>query len=254
MQKFLHYMEQPAAKTLSETSSLATDIAHVQFVHSFQELAETPFAGNINAMCWERTLPGDFAEIVTCLGDSYGQSMITLDPTTLRTLPLNAAGHLARACMLADFNRLSERNLTPELNCVYAYARDERSEVIAADVFSFHVDSAPCEADTWLCTYHGQASEGMSNDHAQRMIDIPHIHAALLAVYGGADDAGFRDFLIENAYDRHYATLPQARPYSFGVGNLWRIATAHPRCPVPPSIHRAPPTKPGDSPRLLLIS
>jgi hypothetical protein len=105
-----------------------------------------------------------------------------------------------------------------------------------------------------LCTYHGQASEGLANDDAQRLVDLPAIRAALLAAYGGFDDAGFQDFLSENAYDLHYAARPHARPYSFGVGSLWRIATAYPGCPVPPSIHRAPPTRPGDPPRLLLIS
>lgn len=254
MQRFAHYMVQPAAITPRETSSVATTFSHVQLVHSFQELAGTPFVGNINALCWARTLPGDFAEIVTCLGNSNGQSMVTLDAAMLRALPLTAAGILARESMLTDFNLLNDHNLTPELNCVYAYPRDDRSGPVATDVFSFHVDSAPCETDTWMCTYHGQSSEGVDNENAQRMIDIPVIHAALLAVYGGADDAGFQDFLAENSYDLHYAALPHARPYSFGVGNLWRIATAYPFSPVPPSVHRAPSTRPGDVPRLLLIS
>ena len=42
--------------------------------------------------------------------------------------------------------------------------------------------------------------------------------------------------------------------YRSGGLNLWRIATDHPGCPVPPCIHRAPATLPGASPRLLLIS
>ncbi|HEX3134899.1 MAG TPA: hypothetical protein VHX44_15135 [Planctomycetota bacterium] len=180
--------------------------------------------------------------------------MITLDPDMLRTLPLSPARHIARECMLADFYLLRDRNLAPVLNCVYAYPRDERLGPIATDVFSFHVDSAPCETDTWLCTYHGQASEGLCNEEAQRRIEIPPTRAALLATFGGADDAGFQEFLTEYAYDLHYVARPHARPYCFGIGNLWRIATAYPGCPVPPSIHRAPPTRPGDSPRLLLIS
>lgn len=226
----------------------------VQSVQSFQELAETRFAGNINALCWERTLPGDFAEIVSRLGSSHEQPMITLDPAMLRALPLSPAGQLARDGMLADFHLLSERDLAPVLNCVYAYPRDERPGPIATDVFSFHVDSAPCETATWLCTYHGQPSEGLVNEEAQRLVDIPANRAALLAMYGGTDDAGFEVFLTENAYDLHYAAHPRTRPYSFGVGNLWRIATTYPGCPVPPGIHRAPPTRPGDPPRLLLIS
>jgi hypothetical protein len=105
-----------------------------------------------------------------------------------------------------------------------------------------------------LCTYHGQPSEGLINEHAQRLVEIPSVRADLLAMYGGPDDAGFQDFLSEHAYDLHYAALPQARPHLFGVGNLWRIATAYPGSPVLASIHRAPPAGPGDAPRLLLIS
>lgn len=236
------------------STSAPTDSFRVQIVQSFQELAETPFAGNINALCWERALPGDFAEIITSLGHSQDQPMITLDPVVFRALQLSAAGQIARERMLADFHLLSERDLAPVLNCVYAYPRDDRPGPVATDVFSFHVDSAPCETDTWLCTYHGQASEGLVNEQAQRLVDIPATRAALLAAYGGADDAGFQDFLSEDAYDLHYAARPHARPYSFGVGNLWRIATTYPGCPVPPSIHRAPAAKPGDQPRLLLIS
>jgi hypothetical protein len=246
-------MKLPSEKIPRISASSPPALSRVQLVHSFQELAEKPFAGNINALCWKRTLPGDFAEIVACLGSNH-ESMITLDPAMLRALSLSAAGQVARECMLADFSLLSERQLAPVLNCIYAYPRDDRSGPIATDVFSFHVDSAPCETDTWLCTYYGQASEGLCNEQAQRLIDIPATRTALLAAYGGSDDAGFQDYLTENAYDLHFAARPSASSYSFGIGNLWRIATAYPGCPVPPSIHRAPPTNPGDSPRLLLIS
>lgn len=244
----------PDEKPPSKLSPIMIDSSPIQFVQSFQELIEARFAGTINAMCWQRTLPGDFAEIVRCLGNRHEQPMITLDPAMLLALSLSSAGQIARDCMLADFRLLSERDLAPVLNCVYAYPRDERSGPIATDVFSFHVDSAPGETDTWLCTYYGQASEGLGNDQAQRLMDIPAIRSALLKAYGGVADSGFQDFLTEHAYDLHYAALPHARPHSFGVGNLWRIATAYPGCPVLPSIHRAPPTRPGDPPRLLLIS
>lgn len=243
----------PSEKSSSESSSAQSGSLRIQFVHTFQELAETPFTGSINALCWQRTLPGDFAEIVACLGRS-DEPMITLEPDMLGALPLGPAGQLARDGMLADFRLLSERKLAPVLNCIYAYPRDDRPGPIATDVFSFHVDSAPCETDTWLCTYHGSASEGLINEQAQRLVDMPAIRTALLAAYGDADDAGFQAFLSEHAYDLHYAALPHARPYSYGVGNLWRIATAYPGCPVAPGIHRAPPTRPGDPPRLLLIS
>ncbi|HUR46218.1 MAG TPA: hypothetical protein VMZ27_10115, partial [Candidatus Saccharimonadales bacterium] len=64
----------------------------------------------------------------------------------------------------------------------------------------------------------------------------------------------FREYLKENCYDLHYAPIPTARPFSFGLGNLWRIAVDYPCSPVPPCLHRAPETLPGQPPRLLLIS
>jgi hypothetical protein len=48
--------------------------------------------------------------------------------------------------------------------------------------------------------------------------------------------------------------LPRARPFSMGIGHLWRVAVQFPGSAVPACIHRAPPTRPGDPPRLLLIS
>jgi hypothetical protein len=234
--------------------TLPPDYPCIQRVQSFQQLCEFPLAGEINAVCWERSLSGDFAEVVSQLGNTQGQTLLTLEPGLLHALPLSPAGRVAVESMLTDLRLLSERELAPVLNCVYAYPRDERPGPIATDVFSFHVDSAPCPTETWLCTYHGPASEGLPNDHAQRHVDIPTTRAALMATYGGPDDAGFAAFLSENAYDLHYAALPEARPFSFGRGYLWRIATAYPGCAVPPCIHRAPPTMPGDPPRLLLIS
>jgi hypothetical protein len=120
-------------------------------------------------------------------------------------------------------------------------------------VFSFHADSAPVKAETWLCTYHGPPSEGLRNDEAQRHVDLPVTRAALLQTFGGADDDAFRDYLNEHCFDLHYAPTTNARPFSFGLGHLWRIACEYPESPVPPCIHRAPDTINGQL-RLLLIS
>ena len=84
------------------------------------------------------------------------------------------------------------------------------------------------EADTWLCTYIGATSEGLRNDEAQRRVDIRETRAELLGIFGGEDDGDFREWMRENCYDLHYAPVPQARLFSFGPGNLWRIATDWP--------------------------
>jgi hypothetical protein len=221
-------------------------------VDSFQALAITPFGAGVNALCWPRALPGDFAEVVARLGP--GEGIVRLDEARLETLPVSAAGRAAVACMIADLRLLRDRGLAPELNCIYAYPRDDESGTLPTDVYSFHADRAPIAADTWLCTYHGAPSEGVRNAEARRRPEVPALRAELLRHYGGADDADFATWLEENCHDLHYVPLPHAQPYSFGRGHLWRIAVDHPGSPVPPCIHRAPTTLPGDPPRLLLIS
>jgi len=226
--------------------------SRVRRVDSFEELATTPFADGVNALCWPRTLQGDFGQVVSQLG--AGEGIIPLDETLLGSLALDAAGQAARIVLVADLQLLRAHGLAPELNCIHAYPRDAADALVATDVHSFHADSAPVEAATWLCTYHGRPSDGLRNNEARRRVDVPATRAALLRDYGGPDDAGFSEFLREHHYDLHYAPQPGAQPFSFGLGHLWRIALDWPGSPVPPCLHRAPPPVPGDPPRLLLIS
>jgi hypothetical protein len=224
----------------------------IQRVQNFHELATTLFVDGVNALCWERSLPGDFAEAVASLGP--GEGIVNVDEETLLTLPATAAGRKSIEFLLGDLFLLQDRGLDPALNCIHGYPRDEDPGPVPTDVFSFHADSAPIPADTWLCTYHGAPSEGLPNEQALRRVDDPSTRAELLRRFGGDDNEDFRAHLTENCYDLHYAPLPSARPFSFGVGHLWRIALDYPGCPVPPCIHRAPTPQPGDPPRLLLIS
>ena len=223
----------------------------VRQVRTFEELLNTRFADGVNALCWERALPGDYAEVIAKLGPGAG--IVPLDEERIRALDLTPAGRLAAEAMLADQLLLRDHDLAPSLNCVYDCVRGTDAGTVPTDVTSFHVDSAPVEVDTWLCTYHGACSEGLRNEDALLKVEIPEIRAALLKEYGGANDEGFADFLHEHSYDSHYAPKPGAKPYPFGTFTLWRIATRWPGSPVPPCIHSAPENKPG-SPRLLLIS
>ncbi len=224
----------------------------IRTVNSFSALVSTPFADGVNALCWLRSLPGDFTEVLAHLGS--GEGIVPLEEERLHSLPVTNQGRAAIDSMLADLRALRARELAPELNCIYGYPRDDKSASLATDVYSFHADSAPVEADTWLCTYHGAPSEGLLNAEARLRIEVPSVRAALLREFGGADDEVFAEHLHEACHDLHYVPLPNARPYSFGVGHLWRIALDYPGSPVAPCIHRAPNTLPGDPPRLLLIS
>ena len=223
----------------------------VRRVGNFEELRTKSFADGVNALCWERALPGDYAEVIAKLGP--GEGIVTIEDERLRALDLTPAGRIAAEAMLADQQLLRDHDLAPSLNCVYDCVRGPDAGVVPTDVTSFHVDSAPVEVDTWLCTYHGACSEGLRNEEALLKVEILEIRAILLEEYGGTDDAGFAEFLHEHSFDSHYAPKPGAAPYPFGTFALWRIATRWPGSPVPPCIHRAPENHPG-SPRLLLIS
>lgn len=229
----------------------AFEYFRVKVVHSFEELVSTPFTAGINALCWQRELQGDFGEIVQALGVSDG--IVSVEDEDLQALALSEAGQVARTILLSDQELLRSRDLQPNLDCVHTGLREMDGEPVPTDVYSFHVDSATTMADTYLCTYFGATSEGLRNEEAVRRVDVPETRAALLERFGGEDDDAFREHLQENCYDLHYAPLPNAQPYTFGIGNLWRIAIQYPGCPVPPCIHRAPTTLPGEM-RLLLIS
>ena len=248
--------------------SLVTD-TRIRRVTSFYELATTPFADGINALCWPRSLPGDFAEVVVQLSaissqQSAGPDRAPEENEGIQTIELSAlsselngaltnAGREAVAILISDLQTLRAIHRDPVLNLIHAYPRDVDGPV-PTDVYSFHADSAPIPADTWLCTYHGAPSEGLRNEDAVRKVDLPETRAALLKIFGGRDDESFAEFLHENHYDLHFAPRPNAQPYGFGLFNLWRIACDYPDAPVPPCIHRAPMTAPNDPTRLLLIS
>ncbi len=232
--------------------SLPADYARIRLISSFAELVGTPLTHGVNALCWPRALPGDFAEVAALLARDE-EGIHALDEEELRALPVSAAGRLAIDAMLADFHLLRDRQLDPVLNYLNGGEHDDPDAIVATDVFSWHADRAPVPADTYLCTYFGPTSEGLRNEAARRRVDDPATRAALLKAYGGADDEGFREFLAVHCYDLHYAAAPNAEPFSFGHFNLWRIALAYPGNPVPPCVHRAPETRPGEV-RLLLIS
>lgn len=232
-------------------SSLVPYHPRIRLVGSFAELVSTPFADGVNALCWPRALEGDFAEVLNHL--TAGQGITHLGENDLVTLPLGPAGRTAIATMLADLAMLRDHGLEPTLDCINGYVQPEEAGPVRTDVCSWHVDSATCEADTYLCTYFGASSEGLPNEEALRRVEVPETRSLLLKAYGGTDEENFREWLNDHYYDLHYAPLPDAKPYSFGIGNLWRVATLHDGCPVLPCIHRAPDPVPGQK-RLLLIS
>lgn len=229
-----------------------SDFPCVGIVGSFDELVSTPFAGEVNALCWPRQLSGNFAEIEQSLPEIDG--ITTLDEEDLRGLTLSPMGKIARDELINDQRLLTAQSLQPSLDLVPSGEPDLDQGPVRTDVGDWHVDSATIEADTYLCSYYGAATEGVLNADVICQPDIPTTRETLRQIFGGKDDSAFTAYLTEHFYDLHYAPKPNPRIFSFGTSHLWRIATKYPGSPVRPSVHRAPFTKADQPRRLLLIS
>lgn len=221
----------------------------IGIVATFSELINTYFKGEMNALCWYRNLEGDFKELVSQL--QLKENITVVTPNDLLALQLSEQGNSAREIILNDLRALTDFGAAPVLNLLKCYERDADFDFISTDVYSFHVDRSPIATDTFLCTYHGAASDIIANEEAQQKVLIPEIRAQLQALHDGPLEE-FEDFLKENYFDLHYQALPNATPINLGVGHLWRLAVDHPTQQVPPCIHRAPIEREGEY-RLLLI-
>lgn len=221
----------------------------VALVSNFNDLVTTRYQGTVNALCWERDLIGDFKEIVSRL--TLQDHVTEVSAEDLSALDLSLQGDLARQIILQDLQQLTQIGAAPVLNLIQCYARDDELDFIATDVYSYHVDRSPIATDTFLCTYHGAASDILPNAQVQQKILIPSIREQLRALYDGPE-AGFEQFLTEYFFDLHYQPLPDAKPINLGRGHLWRLAVDHPTQQVAPCVHRAPLEQDGEY-RLLLI-
>ncbi len=228
---------------------LSPDSHQIQTVTSFQELVDSPFQGEINAMGWTRNLLGDFSEIVHKI--ERDGNMTEIDLVELRALQLSEQGQLAREILLEDMRLLTAHGASPVLNVIQYYERDEDFPFFPTDVYSFHVDRSPIPSETFLCTYHGDSSEIIPNEQAIQKVLVPEIREELSKLYDGKD-SGFESFLREYFFDLHYQPKPHAQPIRLGRGNMWKLAIDHPESPVLPCLHRAPNETSGEL-RLMLI-
>jgi len=229
------------------------DLSHaanqVHSVTSFQDLVSTPFYGEMNAICWDRKLPGDFSEIADKI--ELKENITVIGQDDLSELRLSEQGKLAREILLNDLKMLKAHGASPVLNLIRCYERDDAYPFFPTDVYSFHVDRSPVPTDTFLCTYYGEPSEILPNSQATQKVLVPGIRDELKKLYHGPEE-GFDAFLVEHFFDLHYLPEAGAQPVSLGIGNLWRLAVDHPGSRVLPCLHRAPEEKNGQK-RLLLI-
>jgi hypothetical protein len=219
----------------------------IHCVTNFQDLLDTTFKGEMNAICWTRKLTDDFSEIVNKL--QISGNIAAIEQEELCALHLTEQGQLARDILLNDWKILKAHGASPTLNVISYYDRDD--SFFPTDVYSFHVDRSPIPADTFLCTYYGECSEILPNAQGEKKVLVPKIREELKKLYGGAEE-GFEAFLSEHFFDLHYQAKPDACPINLGIGNLWRLAVDHPESPVLPCIHRAPKERSGER-RLLMI-
>lgn len=226
-----------------------SDSRQIGKVFTFSELVNTDFKGEMNALCWERNLDGDFNEIVVKL--SLKENITEVYPEDLIALELSEKGNIARQIILNDLQILADFGASPSLNLLKCYERDNEFDFISTDVYSFHVDRSAISTDTFLCTYHGAASDIISNSQAEQKILIPEIRTKLKALHDGTDEE-FENFLKKNYFDLHYQVQEDIEPINLGLMNMWRLAVDHPEQQVLPCIHRAPIENEGEY-RLLLI-
>lgn len=226
-----------------------SDNNQIQVVSTFSELVNTSFQGDMNAICWYRNLAGDFKEIVSKL--QLKENITEISVADLLELKLSENGHIAREIILNDLRLLADFGASPSLNLLKNYDRDEELDFISTDVYSFHVDRSPIGTDTFLCTYHGAASDIIPNNQVEQKILIPEIREKLKKLHDGPE-AEFETFLKDYFFDLHYQPKPNAEPVNLGSGHLWRLAVDHPVQQVLPCVHRAPVENNGEY-RLLLI-
>ncbi len=230
-------------------NSRFADSSQVGVVSSFEALIDTEFRGSINAICWKRNLTGDFEEVVSKLQLKENVTEIAVEE--LMALSLSTKGAIARATILEDLKLLGALGLSPVLNLLKNYERDEMLDFISTDVYSYHVDRSPVATDTFLCTYYGAASDILPNDQATQQILIPEVRQKLRDLYDGPEKE-FESFLKEHFFDLHYRPQPDAKPLNLRLGHLWKLAVDHPEQQVLPCVHRAPQENEGEY-RLLLI-
>lgn len=108
----------------------------------------------MNALCWNRSLDGDFKEIVVQL--QLEENITEVSPEDLLSLQLSEQGSAARDIILNDLQLLTDFGASPSLNLLKCYERDDEFDFISTDVYSWHVDRSPVGTDTFYALIMAQ--------------------------------------------------------------------------------------------------
>jgi len=169
----------------------------IEYVNCFEELISTSFNGDVNAICWDRELVGDFSEIINKI--ALNENIVELSREDLIELELTEKGSLARQILLSDLELLTEYGASPVLNIIKYYESDDSYPFFPTDVYSFHVDRSPIATDTFLCTYYGQTSDIIPNTEATQKIHIPEIRHELKKL-SQIEEEDFETFLSDKFF------------------------------------------------------
>lgn len=91
-------------------------------VTSFEAVIAIPFLDGVNAVCWQRSVQGDFDEVVRQLAIS--DDITSIDEARLMSLDVSKAGREALDLLLDDQRLLRAVSHEPSLDCVRRYQRD----------------------------------------------------------------------------------------------------------------------------------
>ena len=105
-----------------DTHSTHPDFPCTKIVNTLDELINTPFDKSTNALCWKRTLSGNFYEIPIQFG-GYNE-IFSLEEGDLYSLDLSKDGQAARDLLVQDLGLLRKLGLEPSLDCIPFYPRD----------------------------------------------------------------------------------------------------------------------------------
>src|SRR6185312_11128608 len=126
------YLSNNFIPTLTIMIDLSAAENQILCVTNFQELVSTPFHGEINAICWPRTLTGNFSEIVKKI--KLNENIATIEERELLELQLSESGQVARDILLDDLKLLKAYGASPILNLISHYERDETYQFFPTDV------------------------------------------------------------------------------------------------------------------------
>ena len=192
----------------------------IKVVDNLKDFVDEGFSSETNVILFRRRLSanfnaaaGDLCEIFALRQEDY-KGIKQLSEAELEAAYLQASGETRKALGIIIDDIRSQKEIWDEVSL--------RLITPSGGDKTYHTDGADNGLGRVLCSYNGPATEGLVPEETT------------------IDKQGF------------YIAAPDAKPFAFRVGDLWRCAGSRgvKNANVPPFVHRAPGSK---NPRLLLV-